>query len=85
MYQTIHTRFSEVKVMARKSEKCCVCGKRMTRQKKFYQTINPFNKNSDGVIKNRHMIYEEIMAEREEWLKTPLKHGDCIERNKYAE
>lgn len=43
-------------------------GKRRQETKEFWQTINPFNKNSDGTCKTREQILTELHAERREWL-----------------
>lgn len=43
-------------------------GKKHQQTKKFYQTINPFNKDKDGFPKNREQILAEIKAERDAWL-----------------
>ena len=46
-------------------------GKPRQQTRTFMQTINPFNKNSDGSIKTREDIMREILAERKEWMDTP--------------
>lgn len=43
-------------------------GKKRQKTKTFYQTLNPFNKNSDGTVKSREQILIEIEAEKESWL-----------------
>ena len=43
-------------------------GKNKQKAKKFFQTLNPYNINSDGDIKTRAEILKEITKEREEWL-----------------
>lgn len=43
-------------------------GKSRQRTKTFMQTINPFNKNADGIIKNRVEIMAELSKERDAWL-----------------
>ncbi|WP_216674650.1 hypothetical protein, partial [Enterobacter hormaechei] len=54
------TRFDEVSTFAEKSGKCDVCGKACKRREKFYQTLNPFNKNPDGSVKTHQEIRKEI-------------------------
>ena len=44
-------------------------GKKKTRTMKFCQTLNPFNKNADGSVKNRDQIMVEITKERDDWMK----------------
>ncbi|MDO6489280.1 hypothetical protein Q4503_16415 [Colwellia sp. 6_MG-2023] len=43
-------------------------GKNKQKTKKFFQTLNPYNRNSDGDIKTRAEILKEITKERDEWL-----------------
>lgn len=56
--------FDEVKLYGVKSYKCA-CGRRCTRRHKFFQTINPFNKNVKGEMKTAG----EIDAENREMLR----------------
>jgi len=44
-------------------------GKRRQKTREFSQTINPFNKNADGSIKDRSQIMWELIAQRSDWLK----------------
>jgi hypothetical protein len=60
-------RFEEVSLRARKRWKDAD-GKRHQETKKFFQTMNPFNKAADGWPKTRYQIMEELMTEREFWL-----------------
>ena len=48
-------------------------GKKRQQTKKFYQTINPFNKNAKGLKKNRSEILAELKEESEAWLNE--SHG----------
>jgi hypothetical protein len=43
-------------------------GKKRQETRKFFQTINPFNKGEDGIPKTREQIMAEIKAERDAWL-----------------
>jgi hypothetical protein len=43
-------------------------GKKRQETKKFWQTINPFNKGEDGLPKSRDQILREIKAQRDAWL-----------------
>jgi hypothetical protein len=58
--------FSEVAVKGTK--RWTEDGKRKYKTKKFFQTINPFNKNADGTQKSREQILEEINKEKNDWL-----------------
>ena len=69
---TITTTFDEVKLTGEKSVKCSGgCGRILKRRSKFFQTINPFNKNAEGFVKSRDEIYKELGAEIEKWKKEP--------------
>jgi len=68
--------FQVVKLQVKKSSKCQICGKRKTRQTTFSQTINPYNKNSNGSMKNCMEIHTELVAEANAWKKIPI---ECCE------
>ncbi len=71
---TITTVFSEVSFRAEKSGKCIICGKRRKRAKKFWQTLNPFNKKADGRVKTPSDIREELAVDVLKWKEKPI---DC--------
>lgn len=48
-------------------------GKKRQQTKKFFQTLNPFNRTKDGQIKSKDQITKEIFAERDAWLKGETK------------
>lgn len=77
--EEMKVNFNEVSITRTKSRKCG-CGKRRTRTQKFFQTINPFNRTKDGVVKTREDIYRELEAEAYEWMKKPITCGDCEEK-----
>lgn len=43
-------------------------GKKRQQTKKFMQTINPFNKNADGSLKDRKQIMAELVIQRDAWM-----------------
>lgn len=43
-------------------------GKKRQQTKKFWQTVNPFNKAADGIPKSRDQIMNEIKIEAADWL-----------------
>lgn len=52
-------------------------GKTRQETKKFYQTINPFNRDKvTGLPKTRNQIWEELKAEREAWLAQHQQNGN---------
>lgn len=70
MRSTIH--FDEVKRTGYKNVKCSKgCGRKLRRQKKFWQTLNPFNKNKDGTVKTREDIHKALDAEVKKWQEQP--------------
>jgi hypothetical protein len=72
--------FDEVSLRAAKTVKCSGCGKRLTRSRKFYQTINPFNKREDGLIKSRNDIYSELIEAANKWKKESEVCNSCISK-----
>ena len=68
--------FNEVKLQAKKSGKCVICGKRRNRAKTFWQTLNPFNKNADGTVKTRFDINTELQTQANIWQREPI---NCCE------
>ncbi|HDL7013690.1 TPA: hypothetical protein PXM26_002024 [Yersinia enterocolitica] len=69
--------FREVSITRVRAGKCDVCGKRCQQKKKFYQTLNQFNKNSDGAVKSRDEILLEVKIEGDKWLESSLRHEKC--------
>jgi hypothetical protein len=68
--------FEEVRLSATKSVKC-KCGKRVRRSKTFFQTINPFNKRTDGQMKCRSDICTELTADVKQWKAEPELCAAC--------
>jgi hypothetical protein len=71
--------FEKVTHRAEKRVPCTICGRKMTRAKTFWQTLNPFNKNADGDVKSREEIYRELKAEADAWKSQPETHWMCAE------
>lgn len=71
------TTFQEIGYTSSKSGKCPVCGKMARRNKYFYQTLNPFNKNAQGVPKTGGEIIAELRPKSEAWKKEPCYHAKC--------
>jgi hypothetical protein len=51
----------------------CACGRRCVRKKKFFQTINPYNKNAQGNMKSREEIMVQLRHDRDGWEVAPEK------------
>lgn len=71
------TNFQKVEIQAKKSGTCGKCGKKCSRSKIFGQTLNPYNKNADGKIKNRSEIMAEVEVQAKQWSLEPVYHSKC--------
>jgi len=69
--------FEEISIFGEKSGICTQCGKKASRKRKFWQTINPFNKNKDGSQKSKEDILKECINARDNWLREPVFHVKC--------
>ena len=77
----MRVNFGEVKLYAWKSVKCAGgCGRTLKRQRKFYQTLNPFNKTAQGVVKDADDIYSELRKDIEKWRKESVTCIHCAEK-----
>lgn len=70
-------RFEKVPLTATKSVPCTICGKKVRRQRTFMQTINPFNKHTDGIPKSRVDILRELKAQADDWETAAETHPKC--------
>lgn len=59
-------RFEQVEIRA--TRRWVENGKKRQQTQRFSQTINPFNKTSDGRIKDRETILAELRERRDAWL-----------------
>lgn len=60
--------FQEVRLYGSKTVECeSGCGRKLRRSKKFYQTLNPFNKTNGGLVKSRSDILAELRTEITAW------------------
>lgn len=50
-------------------------GKKRQQTKKFFQTLNPFNRNAAGLPKTSSEIRQEITTERDAWLTSTQHQG----------
>ena len=72
--------FDEIAIKAKKLF-TCRCGRKRTKTMKFFQTLNPFNKNADGSVMTEAGIMKEIQTERAEWLNRGYKKEPCPHRD----
>lgn len=61
-------KFEVVKYRKTTAITCSYCGKKNKRTKTFYQTINPFNKNSDGTVKTKKDIQDDLVLSASNWI-----------------
>lgn len=71
-----HT-FDEVKLTVKATAPCGKCGKKCSRSKKFWQTLNPFNTKDDGSVKNREDIMVELNAQAAVYRTQTIYHEKC--------
>lgn len=71
-------RFQPVQTVRVLVGKCPVCGKQTTRRKTFEHTINPFNKNADGTVKDWAQVRQDVNAEANAWVPDH-RHEACKE------
>lgn len=69
--------FREVPLYGTKTVPCSGCGKKLRRQRKFSQTLNPFNKAADGRPKTAKQIQDELATEIRQWEQEPETCGAC--------
>lgn len=69
--------FNEISATGTRSGVCRFCGKRGRRQRRFYQTLNPFNRNEQGAPKTAAEISVEVSAEAHEWSLGEFVHAGC--------
>lgn len=76
MRTTRHT-FEVVNLTNKTTAPCGKCGKKCTRTKKFWQTLNPFNKNADGSVKTRDQIMDELSEKASQYRSQTIYHQRC--------
>jgi hypothetical protein len=72
-------RFPERALFAKKSVPCAVCSKQVRRQKKFWQTESPLNRNEDGTVRTTQEIYDALRVEAAQWKVQPETHPKCLD------
>lgn len=73
--------FQVVKVVGTRNLQCeRGCGRKTTRQKTFESTINPFNKNADGTVKNEREVRAQSQAKADAWRPEPYTCKACKEK-----
>lgn len=75
--RNVTVKFNEIYIKGTKKVKCHKCGKQSQSTQKFWQTESPFNKDKDGKPKTYSDIWNEIVAEKNEWMAKPLECSKC--------
>ena len=79
------TTYERVERRVEKTVPCRFCGKKIKRATTLGQTINPWNKNADGTVKNRYQIQAELKQRAETWHPVNDIHGKCIQAEREAQ
>lgn len=69
--------FDRIGFSSTKIGMCTQCGKRRKRTKRFEQTLNPFNKNKDGLPKTEFEIQIENSEACSKWRYEPFICATC--------
>lgn len=72
----VTTTYDAVKLSARRTFTCQVCGKRGTKSCTFRQTLNPYNRNAQGLPKTEREIWGELQCQAAAWEPEPI-HDKC--------
>lgn len=72
----LNITFPPVKHHVRRAGKCPVCHRIAVRQRTFYQTVNPYNRNARGLVKTHSEIHAELVVEADGW-KPDFTHWGC--------
>jgi hypothetical protein len=69
--------FEKVKHVEKRNGVCPVCGKRVQRSHTFEETVNPYNRNADGTIKERAEVLASVRAKGKAW-EPNFTHWNCM-------
>lgn len=69
--------FRQIKYTAKRKVRCPVCGLPKTQQKTFICTVNPFNTNEDGSVKNPTEVRDQAKAQATTWQEDKTGEYTC--------
>lgn len=72
-------RFEKVKLHGEKNHRCPGCGKKVRRQRTFWQTVSPFNRNAQGQPCTRQEVLEKVRKELTDWQAKPERCTPCAD------
>ena len=61
------TTYQRITHIAKRRVTCAVCGRKVNRQRMFGQTVNPWNKNTDGTVKTFMEVLAAVQVEAMLW------------------
>jgi ribosomal protein L37AE/L43A len=69
--------FHKITAKRRVTGVCTKCGNKRSRTLTAYQTVNPFNKDSEGKVKTRDEISREVWTEVKAKAAEPFVCASC--------
>lgn len=75
--RTVRHNFQRVKLSVTKRGDCAVCGQAATRRHTEWESLNPFNTNPDGSVKNANDILASLKPKLDAWMLLPVTHARC--------
>lgn len=76
MSERVVTTYERVDYGVTRRGVCPVCGGKVSRSTTFSATINPFNRNADGTVRNRVDIRRELARQADAWVPD-FRHRYC--------
>lgn len=67
--------YEEISMYRKRPGNCPVCGKRTIKHKKFWQTVNPYNR-INGRPKTWEEVYKSVQEEANNWVPD-FRHDKC--------
>ena len=75
--------FPSIKRRAEKVGACPVCGKRSQKAKTFENTVNPWNRNTDGSPRSFDEVTEHVKQLATDWIPD-FTHANCMPERRNA-
>lgn len=75
--RTVGHNFRQAKLSVTKRGECSVCGLPATRSHTGLETLNPFNVNEDGSVKNANDTHASLKPKLGAGMMLPLVNARC--------
>ena len=62
------TNYERVRAQRTRRGTCPGCGKAVTRSRTFENTVNPFNRNEDGIVRTYREVWKRVNAVADAWV-----------------